>query len=369
MPSSKRKYLISVNKPRGKKPTQFKPGHKPKVSVPEQIIPDNPTPDAVPAANDSVAVKQLLRLTTQEAQDAAFIGGSQGVAKSTELPYTLRPKPETEQCEPENEENDENVIIHVQTLSELLSHMHAATSEKCANSNVQAKIIERKGLCVYMSIQCGNCNYKSPVMPMTETVKPKRGPDASVLNSMLMLPVLKSKVGLEDVSNVLTCLNIKAPSKTTMQAKLDQLADTAIELNEKQMLANQKYVKRMLEMTGSEPAVDVQFDVAYTNRPQAGCETAAQSYGALIEHTTTRKLPIAISTANKHCRKRGCSHSNCMKNFPSEASISTSERVLLHDTLRNVQKDGNLEIGSITTDAGTQSAKAIRDCQSHTRLL
>ncbi|KAH3736648.1 hypothetical protein DPMN_043220 [Dreissena polymorpha] len=64
--------------------------------------------------------------------------------------------------------------------------------------------------------------------------------------------------------------------------------------------------------------------------------------------------------ANKHCRKRYCRHYNCSKTFAAEASIASSERVLLHRSLDKV-KDGPLAVKSITTNSGTQSAKAIRD--------
>ncbi|KAH3716041.1 hypothetical protein DPMN_058757 [Dreissena polymorpha] len=64
--------------------------------------------------------------------------------------------------------------------------------------------------------------------------------------------------------------------------------------------------------------------------------------------------------ANKHCRRRYCRHDNCSKTFAAEASIASSGRVLLHRSLDEV-KDGALAVKSITTDSGTQSAKAIRD--------
>ncbi|KAH3709279.1 hypothetical protein DPMN_068741 [Dreissena polymorpha] len=115
-----------------------------------------------------------------------------------------------------------------------------------------------------------------------------------------------------------------------------------------------------MKKAGFEPAVDIQFDVAYTCRPQGGCEKSTQSFGALVDHNTGQKLPLAIAMANKHCRKRYCRHGNCSKTFAAEAPIASSERVLLHRSLYKV-KDGPLAVKSITTDSGTQSAKAIRD--------
>ena len=87
---------------------------------------------------------------------------------------------------------------------------------------------------------------------MSETVSQQRGPPAGALNSMLVLSVLKSKIGLDDATNVLTCLNIKPPSKSTLQKKLNSMADSVVDLNEKQMADNQRYVARVLEMAGAE---------------------------------------------------------------------------------------------------------------------
>ena len=48
-------------------------------------------------------------------------------------------------------------------------------------------------------------------------------------------------------------------------------------LNLESMQDNQRYVRRLKEMVGDEPQVNVETDSSYNNRPQAGYEAATQS--------------------------------------------------------------------------------------------
>ena len=356
MPRNPRK---SCNKAPGKKATQFKRGIRPRLSSTLSATPHAPGNQSP----ESPDIQPTERLTVQEASDVLSIRGknTSEADKTTGLPYKLRPRLEKEENTQENDYNDENCIINIGKMTQLIGHMHGIM---CNQPKITTKITRRIGLCIFLSLECASCGYKSPSMPMSETTKPPKGPAAGALNDMLTLSVLKSKIGIEDASNLLTCLNVRTPCKTTLQRKLNRMAENAVHVNEKQMVENQKYVARVMSLAGENQSADFQFDVAYTCRPQGGCEKAAQSFGALIEHTTTRKLPVAIATANKHCRKKGCKHLDCAKNFPSDASIASSERVLLHQSLDTVERVGQLKIGSITTDAGTQSSKAIRDYYS-----
>ena len=358
MPSNKKRdERRSFKRAAGRKATQFKPGHKNVSSSGSQSV-----PEFEPRAGTSGSTtRRNTRLTAREAADVGKIQGSfaPDVTERSQLPYRLRPKPEKEENMHIGSAADENFIVNARRLSELIGHLHANT---CKNSKIQVQATTRIGLCVKLTVRCKACGYKSPEMPMSDTVKQSvKGPSAGVLNKMLAVSVLKSKIGIEDARNVLTCLNIKPPATNTVQKCLNSAADEAVGINEQTMEENQKYVAHVLELAGSDPTADVQFDVAYSCRPQGGSEKAAQSFGALIEHSTTRKLPVAVATANKHCRKKGCKHDTCQKNFRSEASIASSERVLLHDTLKKVDDAGHLRVRSITTDGGSQSAKAIRD--------
>lgn len=112
--------------------------------------------------------------------------------------------------------------------------------------------------------------------------------------------------------------------------------------------------------------IDAQYDVSYSSRPQGGSEKAVQSFAAIIEHTTARKLPIAAAVANKRCTKRSCDHTQerCKKNYSSDQSIASSERSLLHKALDDVKKPRLITLRSVTTDASAQLAKALRDYNS-----
>ncbi|KAH3861819.1 hypothetical protein DPMN_024770 [Dreissena polymorpha] len=72
-------------------------------------------------------------------------------------------------------------------------------------------------------------------MELSNTIKKPRGPSAGVLNEMILLPVMKSKMGMADVSLVLSCLNIKPPSDSLMQKKMNLMSDKATAVNEEEM--------------------------------------------------------------------------------------------------------------------------------------
>lgn len=303
---------------------------------------------------------QTARLTDTEARDVTHLTDTD--SDQTLLQYRLRPTSEREKRASENQALDENLIVNIDRLTELISHVHQVS---CKFSKLRLNIEKRVGLCIFASLHCGVCKYKSPTMPLSDVVDKSQhtpGPPSGALNSQLVLPVLKSKVGIEDVIGVMTCLNIKPPSSRTLQSKFNEMARAATQLNEAQMLVNQQYVQHVTELATGESFADVQFDVSYSSRPQGGCEKAKQSFGALVEHSTTRKLPLAIAVANKHCRIPGCAHVNCSKNYPHEKTIASSERTLIQESLKKVENSPvNLPLRSITTDGSTQEAKAIRD--------
>ena len=142
------------------------------------------------------------------------------------------------------------------------------------------------------------------------------------------MPVVKSKVGLNDMNLVLSCLNIKPPSLHVMQQKLNKLTDKIEEMNKKQMIENQQYVKRIKSLAGllNRNQSDVEYDVSYSSPPAQGCERATQSFGPLIEQPANiyryrwkqltnyvqRRTVITIMTTVKETttRKSPFSHAN-----------------------------------------------------------
>ncbi|KAH3814896.1 hypothetical protein DPMN_143413 [Dreissena polymorpha] len=99
--------------------------------------------------------------------------------------------------------------------------------------------------------------------------------------------------------------NIKAPCKQTFQKKFNDLGQAQTELSDKQLELNQDYVANVMKKAGFEPEVDIQFDVAYTCRPQGGCEKSTQSFGALVEtQYRSKQLPLAIGHGQQALQKK-----------------------------------------------------------------
>ena len=297
------------------------------------------------------ARRDTIRLSVQQTTDINSILGT------TDLPR-LRPRDRgTAEDGTGVDLDDENLIVNKGFLGELLTIVHQTT---CGRGRIHVDLTRRQGLCVLVSLHCKLCNFKTKEMPLSSTIPTQRGPDCGALNKMVGLAVLKTSLGVEEATNFLSCLNIRAPSKRTQQKYVNSVATSAIAVNNSQMEKSQQYVKELTSIAGVDNAADVQFDVAYASRPQGGCEKATQSYGAMVEHSTAQRLPLAIGVANKHCTIRGCPHKDCGRYKPTK-TISSSEKTLLGETLDRVDNLGHLKINSITTDASAQTAKAIRD--------
>ena len=351
----------SVNKSRGKKKTQFKKGcrHTERSEQETAVVEINAKLNPVP-------VHQSVRMTVDEAKDAVQLmtNNQNSLVESVRL----RPKPNPIVMVDNKDTEEENLIASVGKLTDIFNQVHRIS---CKRSKIRVVIEKRVGLCVYVSLKCVCCNFTTPCTPLTDTIKQHRGPEAGTLNRQVVLPILKSKVGIEDTINVLSCMNIRAPSKQLMQRKLNEMGDMVVKLNEDQMALNQQYIERTAIAAGVEAAVDIQFDVAYASRPQGGSEKATQSVGTIIGHSTHKSLPLSISVANKHCALPKCTEhktrkqddSNkrekrkCTKTYPTNKSIAASENVLLHRSLDKMK----LKVKTITTDACSQTKKALRD--------
>ena len=251
--------------------------------------------------------------------------------------------------------------MNLKCLEELFSafapHSCPATDSTCID------IVDRHGLYLSVIVKCKSCGFKTPKTGLFKTVKPKRGPDSGCLNTMILMPVLKSRVGLNDLDLVLSCLNVRPPDKRGLQRKLNTVTDKVEEMNIEQMVKNQQYVKRIQTFAGVASVSDVEYDVSYSSRPQQGCECATQSFAPLIEQTTTRHLPIAIETANKLCSKQNCEHNtnSCKRNYNPNESIQSTEQKSLKKNLDNVHRQNVLKVRSVTSDASAQIKKALRE--------
>jgi hypothetical protein len=116
-------------------------------------------------------------------------------------------------------ELDENIIVNIDCLHNLVREVH---KQSCSKPCVKVAVTKRAGLCVTVQMKCSSCKYQAPPVNLTDTMKKSRGPAAGVLNDMLVLPVLKSKLGLMDVSLVLSLLKHKASNSSIATEEIKQ---------------------------------------------------------------------------------------------------------------------------------------------------
>ncbi|KAH3888013.1 hypothetical protein DPMN_012034 [Dreissena polymorpha] len=122
-------------------------------------------------------------------------------------------------------------------------------------------------------------------------------------------------------------------------------------MGRQQLVKNQEYVRHISNLAGCSGETDVEFDVAYTSRPKAGCDTATQVFAPVIEKTTSKHLPVDLHIGNKLCRKPNCNHldRSCKKHYCDETSINQAEAIFLKKSLENIKNQNNLKVKSVTT--------------------
>ena len=278
------------------------------------------------------------------------------------LPGKLRPKHERKEDEP-LDNSSENIIVNFCKLKEFIK---SSISHNCRRQDsFNVAIAKRKGLCVCLQASCTNCGFDTGVHKLyTECTSHKRGPAAGCLNEGLSMATVKSKMGGTDVQMLMACLDIRAPSLTIINNKINKQCEKMIELNEKSMVENQKFAGQVATFIGEGNNIDVETDTCFNNRNQTGYEAGTQSFCPVIEKTTGLNLPIAMATASKLCSKINmCTHENnkCSLTYNPDESISSSESKL---TTKNLQKIHDLKIVSIkslTSDASSQISKVVRE--------
>ncbi|KAK3585960.1 hypothetical protein CHS0354_038504 [Potamilus streckersoni] len=220
----------------------------------------------------------------------------------------------------------------------------------------------REATCVNNITTCTSCNLKeSEQAAFSEKCQgqTKRGPVTGNLNEMLALSCYKIKVGVTDLRFIISCLNILPPSSGYLYKKLNELSSTIISVNECVLVENQKFVQEVNMLTYK--GIHVQTDTAYNHRPQSGGESATWSIAIVMEHTTSRKLPLCVSIANKLCSKKTCIHLNCKKNHRTEDLMSSTETKLAKENLNKLEMLNILKIDSLTCDASAQLEKTVRE--------
>ena len=134
----------------------------------------------------------------------------------------------------------------------------------------------------------GGCKPISGSCPIT--IKKSRGPEAGSLNDALAIAVLKSKMGMSDVRYLLSCINVQPPAPSGLHKKSCDTADNMVQLNTKSMADNQMYVRRVMQMAGKRPEINVETDLLlFNNRPQSGYKAATQPFCPMVEQDTNKK--------------------------------------------------------------------------------
>ena len=77
--------------------------------------------------------------------------------------------------------------------------------------------VERQCLCVIVAVNCRYCHFETPKCALFTTMKSVRGPDAGCINTMMLVTILKSRVGLNALQLFLSCINIRAPDLNGFQ--------------------------------------------------------------------------------------------------------------------------------------------------------
>ena len=345
---------------RRKRAGQFTKGHtrNSNVAPPTSDAPDNNSTTYLTTYPTTVTIRPSL----EEYRDARKVAAEDETV-TTELlrPTRLRPvkiSTDNDNTISENS-NEENVIVNLHKLSSLV----AGFQHQCGGPCPVVKIQKRKGLCITARTYCTFCKFDSEPIELFTSIKKRRGPEAGALNDALAIPVMKTKMGVSDISYFLSCLNIQPPARSGLHKKICKASDNMVEINNAAMIENQAYVKKVMEMSGREAEVNVETDLSFNNRPQSGYEAATQSFCPMVEQDTNRKLVLSMATANKLCSKKNCDHrnKNCKKNFGTAESISSTESKLVYENLQTINSYGSLKVKSVTSDASAQIEKSVRD--------
>ena len=348
---SRRSFLRN----RSKQKTMFQKGHK--------HFPIHK--DSYKSSGNCSLSSDFKRPNSQEYFDAVKVLSDSQTADTTHLvPSKMRPEKDKE-CEnlddfSISEDSEENVIV---TLKKLTNLIIGFMPHNCSFPNPDVVMSKRLGICVSVKVVCTNCDFSSEPVKLYSTMKSPRGPDSGVLNNALLIPVIKSKVGISDIVTIMSCLNIQCLSRTVMQRKVNKMSDLMVDMNKKTMIENQEYVKKVLELAGQDNSFDAEVDSSFNNRPQAGFEAASQTFCPFIEQNTSRKLPVNMIAANTLCPKLNCNHNNdkCKKNYSTDESMASTEGKFVKQHLTEINSKKILKVRSVTSDASAQIAKSVND--------
>jgi hypothetical protein len=124
-----------------------------------------------------------------------------------------------------------------------------------------------------------------------------RGPAPSALNNAIA--VFKSKMGISDIRYLLASLDIKPPSYTVLQEKINSTDELITELNKEAMQNNKKLVAEVQTLRGEDTAAACESHCSYNNRPQAWFEagTGVLHHGGTEQYQKNYPSTVVLLTS------------------------------------------------------------------------
>eukprot|EP00058_Branchiostoma_floridae_P024603 XP_002610093.1 hypothetical protein BRAFLDRAFT_125654 [Branchiostoma floridae] len=270
-----------------------------------------------------------------------------------------------------------NRIIDMQRLEELVSlfiagHQKANGKKVCkAGCKFSGKLEKMIGLGCMEALECKSCGYKTTPEELFQRADSRRpgarGPLPVKTNFQVVTPGAKDRYGISAIKPLMASMNIKDPSRTTLQKKMNVASETYEKLNEEQMEKNRSIlaeVKRLRIKAGLKESatVAVESDVGYNNPPKGRSrgQPGTQAECPMFEKDTDKNMIVALSTENQHCR--GCdklaeqglpsgpgSHEGCTRTIDKHVKLGCSEKKMAKQNTKTALQSG-LQVGISCND-------------------
>ena len=235
------------------------------------------------------------------------------------------------------------------------------------------------GLGISGRLKCSvNCGFTSDKMKFYQEIeRTGRGRRAARINTQLQVVLTKQPFGNAAVREVLASIDAPCPSESGMQKTANNVSDAFRGIAEKQLGANRKLVKTVMNLRGrgatdsSTPTVIVaQSDVAYNNPIkgrsfyQPGTQAWAPCFAGEpgLEH-----VPIAFQTRSKVCscqaRTKPVKHKeHCEMNFPANVAMGNAELELGKALAKElIEGEEPLGVNTLVTDGDSHLHKGLRE--------
>lgn len=187
------------------------------------------------------------------------------------------------------------------------AHIHQTTSSTCPMPNFAVLEARKLGISWKYKIKCANCPFTSPTFNLYHEIHqegPGRNPSAT--NIALAYAIQNTAIGAEKIIELLTCLDIPAPSKSFMQTLLCKTSRKMTELNKLDMNDKIQKVKEVNVTRGHpENIINISTDARYNSSVMFSRKTpgqnASQAFSLAVETNTDRKYILACAVQNKLC--------------------------------------------------------------------